>query len=172
MIDEARLLFGRGAGYDQLSKVSVISEARSGTLIVSPVSRVRRRSCSTRLLMASYQQTTMNQERELRAAAVAWAARSWLIFTDQGISGAKGHDQRLQFDALSKAATRREFEIVMAWSVDRLRRSVTDLFAISSPKLLFRSTCTCIPKGSTLRRPWVRPCFRLRASLRNSSARS
>jgi DNA invertase Pin-like site-specific DNA recombinase len=49
------------------------------------------------------------------------------VYTDQGISGAKGRDQRPQFDALCKAATRREFDIVMAWSVDRLSRSVTDL---------------------------------------------
>ena len=48
-------------------------------------------------------------------------------YTYQGISGGKGRDQRPQFDALCKAATRREFDIVMAWSVDRLSRSVTDL---------------------------------------------
>jgi DNA invertase Pin-like site-specific DNA recombinase len=42
-------------------------------------------------------------------------------------SSLKFCDQRPQFDALCKAATRREFDIVMAWSVDRLSRSVTDL---------------------------------------------
>ncbi|MGH8733077.1 MAG: recombinase family protein [Burkholderiales bacterium] len=46
-----------------------------------------------------------------------------------GISGAKGRDKRLAFDALCRAAARREFDVVMAWSVDRLGRSLQDLVA-------------------------------------------
>ncbi len=46
---------------------------------------------------------------------------------DQGISGAKGRDKRPAFDRLCKAATRREVDVVMAWSVDRLGRSLQDL---------------------------------------------
>jgi DNA invertase Pin-like site-specific DNA recombinase len=34
-----------------------------------------------------------------------------------------------QFDAMLKAATKREFDLVMAWSVDRLGRSLQDLVA-------------------------------------------
>jgi DNA invertase Pin-like site-specific DNA recombinase len=48
---------------------------------------------------------------------------------DNGISGAKGKDQRPAFNALCDAATRREIDVVMAWSVDRLGRSLTDLVA-------------------------------------------
>jgi DNA invertase Pin-like site-specific DNA recombinase len=51
------------------------------------------------------------------------------VYRDHGISGAKGRDKRPQFDALCKAATRREFDVVMAWSVDRLGRSLQDLVA-------------------------------------------
>jgi DNA invertase Pin-like site-specific DNA recombinase len=69
----------------------------------------------------------MNQDRELRQAASRMGCEIAAVFTDQGISGSKGRDQRPQFDALCKVATRREFDIVMAWSVDRLSRSVTDL---------------------------------------------
>lgn len=72
-------------------------------------------------------QTTENQRRELEAVA---ARSGWEIvglFEDAGISGAKGRDQRPQFNALCKGATRREFEMVMAWSVDRLGRSLQDL---------------------------------------------
>ena len=36
------------------------------------------------------------------------------------------------FDALHKAAARREIDIVMAWSVDRLGRSLQDLVAFLS----------------------------------------
>lgn len=48
-------------------------------------------------------------------------------FVDEGISGAKGRDQRPAFDAPLQAATRREFDIVMAWSVVRLGRSLRHL---------------------------------------------
>jgi DNA invertase Pin-like site-specific DNA recombinase len=48
-------------------------------------------------------------------------------FVDHGISGAKGREQRPSFDAMLKAATRREFDLVAAWSVDRLGRSLQDL---------------------------------------------
>src|ERR1700693_6549776 len=43
---------------------------------------------------------------------------------DQGISGAKGRDQRPAFDAMLKDAVRRRYDILMVWSIDRLGRSV------------------------------------------------
>ena len=61
---------------------------------------------------------------------IAWDRRSHrrrsasLRPVDAGISGAKGRDQRPGFDAMMKAATRREFDLVAAWSVDRLGRSL------------------------------------------------
>jgi len=51
---------------------------------------------------------------------------------DQGISGAKGRDKRPAFDALCRDATQRQFDIVMAWSVDRLGRSLQDLIGFLS----------------------------------------
>ena len=53
-------------------------------------------------------------------------------FVDRGISGAKGRDKRPAFDRLCTAATRREIDVVMAWSVDRLGRSLQDLVAFLS----------------------------------------
>ena len=49
------------------------------------------------------------------------------VYRDHGISGAKGGDKRPGFDALHRAATKREFDVVMARSVDRLGRSLQDL---------------------------------------------
>lgn len=74
-------------------------------------------------------QTTDNQLRELRAVAerMGWALDGEYI--DQGISGAKGRDQRPAFDKMLKAAARREFDVIMAWSVDRLGRSLQHLVA-------------------------------------------
>jgi DNA invertase Pin-like site-specific DNA recombinase len=43
------------------------------------------------------------------------------------MSGAKGRDQRPAFDRLCKAIVRHEFDVVAAWSVDRLGRSLQDL---------------------------------------------
>jgi DNA invertase Pin-like site-specific DNA recombinase len=64
-------------------------------------------------------QTTENQERELRAIAVRAGWHVVKVYRDEGISGAKGRDERPAFDALCKDATRREFDMVMAWSDDR-----------------------------------------------------
>jgi DNA invertase Pin-like site-specific DNA recombinase len=50
-----------------------------------------------------------------------------LVFEDAGISGAKGRKDRPALDALLKSVSRREVDMVAAWSVDRLGRSLTDL---------------------------------------------
>jgi Resolvase, N terminal domain len=51
---------------------------------------------------------------------------------DYGISGTRGHDKRPAFDKLCRDAAPREFEVVMAWSVDRLGRSSQDLVGFLS----------------------------------------
>ena len=48
-------------------------------------------------------------------------------YSDAGISGAKGRDARPGLDQMLKAAQRREFDVVMAWAIDRLGRSLVDL---------------------------------------------
>ncbi len=72
-------------------------------------------------------QTTDNQLQELRAVAERMGWEIVHEFIDNGVSGAKGRDQRPKFDAICKAAVRREFDVVMAWSVDRLGRSLQHL---------------------------------------------
>jgi DNA invertase Pin-like site-specific DNA recombinase len=47
-------------------------------------------------------------------------------------SGAKGRDKRPAFDRLCRDATKRQFEVIMAWSVDRLGRSLRDLVGFLS----------------------------------------
>src|SRR5271169_106326 len=72
-------------------------------------------------------QTLENQTRELRQIA---ERRGWQVvetFSDAGISGAKDRTKRPGLDRMLKAACRREFDIVMAWSIDRLGRSLIDL---------------------------------------------
>ena len=79
------------------------------------------------LRVSTLDQTTANQERELREVAERAGWEVTKVYKDQGISGAKGRDKRPAFDALHKAAALREFDIVMVWSVDRLGRSLKDL---------------------------------------------
>jgi DNA invertase Pin-like site-specific DNA recombinase len=69
-------------------------------------------------------QSTENQLQELRKAA---EQRGWTIveiYEDAGISGAKGRDKRPAFDRLGKDAFRGKLDVVMAWSIDRLGRSL------------------------------------------------
>src|SRR5215831_5809148 len=79
------------------------------------------------LRVSTDDQSVENQRRELLATA---ARRGWSIvgeYADEGISGAKGRDKRPAFDKLLKAVTKRQVDMVAAWSVDRLGRSLQDL---------------------------------------------
>ena len=72
-------------------------------------------------------QTTENQRLALVAVA---EQRGWTVanlYEDAGISGAKGRDKRLGLDALLKDAARGRFDVVMAWAMERLGRSLFDL---------------------------------------------
>lgn len=76
--------------------------------------------------------STREQSTEMqRAALTAVAERGgWQIvevYEDAGFSGAKGRDQRPAFDRMLKDATRRRFDVVMAWALDRLGRSLQHL---------------------------------------------
>lgn len=79
------------------------------------------------LRVSTDDQTTENQLRDLQAVADRAGWQIVATFEDKGISGAKGRDKRPGFDQLLRAATRREFDMVAAWSVDRLGRSLQDL---------------------------------------------
>src|SRR5262245_11180431 len=75
-------------------------------------------------------QSTENQ----KAALEAWARNAGHTiakrYEDLGISGAKGRDKRPDFDAMLKDAVRREFDILVVWSSDRLGRSLKNLVEV------------------------------------------
>jgi DNA invertase Pin-like site-specific DNA recombinase len=68
----------------------------------------------------------------------AWLARRvgrtmtfrQVIACDEVINGATGRHSRPGLDALLKGVARREFDIVAAWSVCRLGRSLSDLIGL------------------------------------------
>jgi DNA invertase Pin-like site-specific DNA recombinase len=81
------------------------------------------------LRVSTSKQDTENQRRELEGVA---ARSGWQIVETYHdiVSGAKGRDSRPGLDSLLKAVSRKEFDMVAAWSVDRLGRSLTDLLVI------------------------------------------
>ena len=80
------------------------------------------------LRVSTIEQTTANQERERREIA----SRMGCEIVKVPPSGAKGRDKRPAFDKLCRDAALREFDMVMAWSVDRLGRSLQDLVGFLS----------------------------------------
>jgi DNA invertase Pin-like site-specific DNA recombinase len=72
-------------------------------------------------------QTCDNQISVLRAVA---ARNGWQIvreLKDEGVSGAKGRSERPGWDQLHRMVQRKECDIVLAWSMDRLGRSIGEL---------------------------------------------
>ena len=89
---------------------------------------------SHRIQITSYLRfyETRNQERALRQISERIGYKITKVYKDHGISGAKGREKRPAFDALCRDATKRQFDVVMAWSVDRLGRSLQDLVSFLS----------------------------------------
>ena len=75
-------------------------------------------------------QTVDNQLIELRNLCERLGYTIVQEYSDNGISGAKGRNDRPALDALMKAATQRKFDMVMCWSIDRLGRSLQNLVEI------------------------------------------
>jgi DNA invertase Pin-like site-specific DNA recombinase len=86
-----------------------------------------KRRAAVYLRVSTREQSTAPQRAELESVASRAGWEVVEVYEDAGISGAKGRDQRPAFDRLLKDATRRRFEVVMAWSVDRLGRSLQHL---------------------------------------------
>jgi DNA invertase Pin-like site-specific DNA recombinase len=72
-------------------------------------------------------QTVANQRRELEAAVERHGWEIVEAFEDRGVSGARGRKDRPAMKRMMEGVTRREFDLVAAWSVDRLGRSLQDL---------------------------------------------
>lgn len=77
--------------------------------------------------VSTSKQSCSNQREDLLRVA---RSANWFIaaeFSDQAVSGAASRDERPALRQLMLGATRREFELVMVWSIDRLGRSVQHL---------------------------------------------
>ena len=77
--------------------------------------------------VSTHSQTVENQLLELREAAARLGYTVVKELQDEGISGAKGKDQRKGFAELHRMISRKEIDCVMSISIDRLGRSIKDL---------------------------------------------
>src|SRR5262249_4579467 len=91
------------------------------------MSKAKAKRAALYVRVSSDSQTVENQLRELRRAVEYETWREVAVYTDQGISGVKGRDERPGLDQMLEAAKAREFDVVMVWSIDRLGRSVKGL---------------------------------------------
>src|SRR5689334_22274744 len=91
----------------------------------------RRAALYVRVSTADRGQTVENQLQPLQEAArrLGWTVVA-IYYRDEGVSGARGRDKRPGLDALLKAVSRKEFDVVAGWSVCRLGRSLSDLVAL------------------------------------------
>ena len=90
---------------------------------------------------------------------------------NNGISGAKGRNGRPAFDTLCRDATKRQFDIVMAWNVDRLGRSLKDLVAFLSELHALGIDLFLHQQGLDTTTPAGKAMFQCWASLPSSNAR-
>jgi DNA invertase Pin-like site-specific DNA recombinase len=79
------------------------------------------------LRVSTVGQTVENQRQDLLRVT---EQRGWQImgeYVDQGFSGSKGRDQRPAFKSLTKDAAAGKLDMVAAWSIDRVGRSLQHL---------------------------------------------
>lgn len=85
--------------------------------------------CAIYTRVSTGHQDTTNQLDVLREVARLKGLTIVQEFVDDGVSGTHGRDKRKGFDSLLKGATRKDFEIILVWSVDRLGRNIQDLIS-------------------------------------------
>jgi len=80
-------------------------------------------------------QTVENQRQDLMRVA---EQRGWQVveeYVDHGVSGAKGRDKRPAFDRMCKDAARGKLDVIAAWSIDRIGRSLAHVAAFMAEML-------------------------------------
>jgi len=79
------------------------------------------------LRVSKNEQTIENQRIELERVAKAKGWKVIATFKDEGVSGAFGREVRAQYDLMLKQGVQAKFDVVLAWDVSRLSRSLVDL---------------------------------------------
>ena len=77
--------------------------------------------------VSTTEQTVEKQLRILREVAEKRGLEVVREISDEGISGAKGRNERPGFDELIKGSVKNEWDIILVWDVSRLGRSLQHL---------------------------------------------
>ena len=77
--------------------------------------------------VSTNEQTVSNQLKVLREIAEKKGLEVVREISDEGISGAKGRDERQGFDELITGSIRKDWDIILVWDVSRLGRSLKHL---------------------------------------------
>jgi DNA invertase Pin-like site-specific DNA recombinase len=77
--------------------------------------------------VSTNEQTVENQLKVLREVAEKRGLEVVREISDEGISGAKGRNERPGFDELIKGSVKNEWDIILVWDVSRLGRSLKHL---------------------------------------------
>jgi DNA invertase Pin-like site-specific DNA recombinase len=85
---------------------------------------MRRAAIFTRV--STDRQTTANQLQRLREVAESAGWQAVQVY-EEVVSGASARGRRPAYDRMLKDATRRRFEVLLAWDVSRLGRSLREL---------------------------------------------
>ena len=96
------------------------------------MSKTKTKRVALYVRVSTHEQTTANQEKALREITEHAGWEIVEVYNDHGVSGSKSRDQRPGLAQLQKDAVQRKFDVVLAWSVDRLGRSVQDLVGFLS----------------------------------------
>ena len=145
LVEHTMIVFRSHRGWENRHRPST----RTG---VSPLSARRARR-------ANHQQPAPGARSRRRTPRMVRGER---IRGNAGISGAKGREQRPGLDALMKALARREVDMVAAWSVDRLGRSLTGLLELLTELHAKKGlTSTCTSKGLDTSTPSGRAMFQM-----------
>jgi DNA invertase Pin-like site-specific DNA recombinase len=94
------------------------------------ITSTKRAALYVRVSTADRGQTVENQLQPLYEAATKLGWSVVAVFKDEGISGARSRDKRPGLDGLLRGVARRQFDVVAAWSVCRLGRSLPDLIGL------------------------------------------
>ena len=97
---------------------------------MSTSTTTKRAALYVRISTADRGQTVENQLHPLQEAAARLGWTIVAVHRDEGISGAKGRQQRPGLDAMLRGVTRGEYDVVAAWSVCRIGRSLPDLLGV------------------------------------------
>ena len=113
------------------------------------------------LRFSTTEQTTDNQRLELDVVIKRCGWKTVEVYEDHDISGAKSRDKRPAFACMMQDATRRRFDVIAAWSVDRLGRSLQDLVSFLNELHALNIDLYLHQQALDTSTPWGRAMFNM-----------